>query len=52
MDDNSSGLIFDILTQILGQPRTHYPSKGQASWNFPVCDDGKHKSNFEVNYFK
>ena len=52
MDNNSGGLIFDILTQILGDPRTHYSSKGQASWNCPVCDDGGGKSNFEVNYFK
>lgn len=50
--DDSNGLIFDILTQVLGQPRTHYPSKGQASWNCPVCDNGKYKGNFEVNYFK
>jgi len=50
--DNSGELVFDILTQILGQPRTHYSTKGQASWNCPVCDDGKGKGNFEVNYFK
>jgi hypothetical protein len=50
--DDNCGLIFDILTQILGKPRTHYSSKGQASWNCPVCDDDKHKGNFEVNYFK
>lgn len=51
MNDNC-GLIFDILTQILGDPKTHYSSKGQASWNCPVCDEGKGKGNFEVNYFK
>ena len=45
-------LIFDILTQILGNPRNHYPTKGQASWNCPVCDDGRGKGNFEVNYKK
>lgn len=50
--DNSNGLIFEILTQVLGQPRTHYPTKGQASWNCPVCDNGGGKGNFEVNYFK
>ena len=49
-DDN--GLIFDILTQILGKPRTHYETKCQASWNCPVCDEGRGKSNFEVNYQK
>lgn len=50
--DAANGLIFDLLTQILGDPRTHYESKGQASWDCPVCDNGRHKSNFEVNYFK
>jgi len=50
--NDSSGLVFDILTQILGDPRTHYESKGQASWNCPVCDQGRNKANFEVNYFK
>ncbi len=50
--DQNNGLIFDILTQILGEPRTHYESKGQASWDCPVCDNERHKSNFEVNYFK
>jgi DNA primase len=49
-DDN--GLIFDILTQILGYPRTHYESKCQASWNCPVCDENRGKANFEVNYRK
>lgn len=52
MNNNSSGLIFDILIQILGNPKTHYDSKGQASWNCPVCDDGGNKGNLEVNYFK
>ncbi len=52
MENNNSGFIFDILTQILGEPKTHYATKGQASWNCPVCDMGRNKSNFEVNYYK
>jgi hypothetical protein len=50
MDDG--GLIFELLTQILGDPRNHYASKGQASWNCPVCDAERNKGNFEVNYHK
>jgi DNA primase len=43
--------IVDLLEEILGDHGLHYPNKGQISFNCPICDEGRHKHNLEVNYF-
>lgn len=50
--ENDSEIVLDILENILGKHKQHYPSKGQISFNCPVCDEGRSKGNLEVNYFK
>jgi DNA primase len=50
LDDNE--IIVDILKEIFGKEKRHYESKGQLSVNCPICDDGKHKGNLEINYFQ
>ena len=53
-----SELIVELLTDILGNPKNHYYSKGQISFDCPVCSDmkgldgGDGKGNLEVNYVK
>ena len=45
--------LINILTNFLGQSRRHSESKGQISFDCPVCgDDGVGKGNLEVNYIK
>lgn len=50
--ENDSDIVLDILENILGKHKLHYPSKGQISFNCPVCDEGRNKGNLEINYFK
>ena len=52
-----SELVVEILEGILGKPKNHYESKGQISFDCPVCsydikglDKGDGKGNLEVNY--
>jgi DNA primase len=42
--------IVDLLMEVLGDYGLHYESRGQISFNCPVCDDGRDKHNLEVNY--
>lgn len=50
--------LIDILTHFLGDSRKHNHSKGQISFDCPVCsaekdmDDGDGKGNLEINYYK
>lgn len=50
-------LLVDLLEDFLGKPHRHYESKGQISFDCPVCaeenlgNDGKGKGNLEINYF-
>lgn len=50
MSDDSEVLV-DLLKDFLGDEKQHYSSKGQISFDCPVCDDERHKGNLEVNYF-
>jgi len=44
-------ILVELLYEVLGDEHLHYESKGQISFDCPVCDDGRHKGNLEVNYF-
>jgi len=50
MNDDGE-VIVDLLRDFLGNEKQHYSSKGQISFDCPVCDDERHKGNLEVNYF-
>lgn len=50
-------VVIELLTEILGDSKMHYDSKGQISFDCPVCAaekglDGDGKGNLEVNYFR
>jgi len=52
-----SPLLLELLQDVLGDINAHYPSKGQISFDCPVCsydikglEKGDGKGNFEVNY--
>jgi DNA primase len=51
-------VLVELLTDVLGRPHQHYESKGQISFDCPVCaeekglDDGDGKGNLEINYSK
>lgn len=49
---NDTDLIVEILEEILGEEKQHYPHKGQIAFDCLVCDEGRHKGNLEVNYFQ
>ena len=56
--DEEIEVLVELLTDVLGKPRTHYESKFQLTFDCPVCAKEKGfervdgKSNFEVNYKK
>ena len=51
-------VLVELLTDVLGDPKQHYESKGQISFDCPVCaeekglDDGDGKGNLEINYIR
>ena len=50
-------VVIELLTEILGDSKMHYDSKGQISFDCPVCAaekglEGDGKGNLEVNYFR
>mgnify|MGYP003637593078 CR=1 FL=1 len=52
-----SPLLLELLQDVLGEINSHYPNKGQISFDCPLCsydlkglDKGDGKGNFEVNY--
>jgi DNA primase len=54
---DESEVVIELLTDILGDPKQHYDSKGQISFDCPVCAmekglDQDGKGNLEVNYFR
>jgi len=59
MNDEIEVLV-ELLTDVLGKPHQHYESKGQISFDCPVCaqekgldkDTGDGKGNLEINYIK
>ena len=54
---NEIEVLVELLSDVLGNPKQHYESKGQISFDCPVCseekglDKGDGKGNFEINYF-
>jgi DNA primase len=56
--DEEIEVLVELLTDVLGEPRQHYESKGQISFDCPVCadekgiDGGDGKGNLEINYGK
>jgi DNA primase len=56
--DEEVEVLVDLLTDVLGSPKQHYESKGQISFDCPVCaeekglDHGDGKGNLEINYGK
>ena len=51
MSDDAE-ILLEILHEILGDEKLHYESKGQISFDCPICDEDRHKGNLEVNYFE
>jgi DNA primase len=45
-------ILLEILHDILGKEKLHYESRGQISFDCPICDEDRHKGNLEVNYFE
>jgi len=51
-------VLVELLREVLGEEKQHYESKGQISFDCPVCaeekglDKGDGKGNFEINYFR
>jgi DNA primase len=49
-------VLIELLSDVLGDPKNHYESKAQISFDCPVCaaekglENGDGKGNFEVNY--
>ena len=50
--DESNEVLLDILTDILGDPKKSYESKGQYGFNCKECDEDRNKGNLEVNIFQ
>ena len=55
---NEVEVLVELLREFLGDEKQHYESKGQISFDCPVCaeekglDSGDGKGNLEINYFK
>jgi DNA primase len=51
-------VLVELLVDVLGNEKQHYESKGQISFDCPVCarekglDKGDGKGNLEINYFR
>ena len=49
-------VLVELLSDVLGNPKQHYESKGQISFDCPVCaeekglENGDGKGNLEINY--
>lgn len=39
-----------LLEEIFGDIRSHAEHKGQIAFDCPMCDNGDHKGNLEINY--
>jgi len=56
--DEEVEVLVELLTDVLGKPHQHYESRGQISFDCPVCaeekglDHGDGKGNLEINYGK
>lgn len=51
-------VLVELLRDVLGDEKQHYESKGQISFDCPVCarekglDRGDNKGNLEINYYR
>ena len=51
-------VLVELLSEVLGEPHNHYESKGQISFDCPVCaeekglESGDGKGNLEINYIR
>lgn len=50
-------VLVELLSEVLGEPHNHYESKGQISFDCPVCAQEKGlesdgKGNLEINYIR
>ena len=51
-------VLVELLRDVLGHEKQHYETKGQISFDCPVCaaekglDKGDGKGNLEINYSK
>jgi len=51
-------VLVELLSDVLGEPHNHYESKGQISFDCPVCaeekglETGDGKGNLEINYIR
>lgn len=57
MTEDKSEVLIELLRDVLGDEKQHYDSKGQISFDCPVCAaekgvQGDGKGNLEVNYFR
>lgn len=50
--EDESDLLVELLRDILGKEKHHNSSRGQISFNCPICDEGRGKGNLECNYFR
>ena len=51
MSENNE-ILYELLEEVLGEPKKIYESKGQVSYNCPICDEDRNKGNLEINIFQ
>lgn len=56
-EEERTEVLVELLREVLGHEKQHYDSKGQISFDCPVCAsekgvDGDGKGNLEINYFR
>jgi DNA primase len=56
-EEEKTEVLVDLLRDVLGHEKQHYDSKGQISFDCPVCAaekgvDSDGKGNLEINYFR
>jgi DNA primase len=50
--ENEQEVIYELLVEVLGDPKKSYKNSTQITFDCPICDSGAHKGNFEVNIDK
>ena len=56
-EEERTEVLVELLREVLGHEKQHYDSKGQISFDCPVCAsekgvEGDGKGNLEINYFR
>lgn len=44
--------VYNVVLNVLGEPKKHNRLRHQLQYNCPICDEGKNKGNLEINYSK